>query len=73
MTHCDCEACKQDRELLDMMREFLPLFLAMTRAQAMASQTMSNKWREMEGETKFRKANEKKNDIMQTERIAINA
>lgn len=63
MTHCDCEECKRNRELLEMMSEFMPLFLAIVRAQAMASQTVANKWREGQGETMFRKANERKDDI----------
>ena len=59
MTHCDCPECIRDRELLKTMRELLPLLLIMARAQAVASTTMSNKWRELEGETVFRKLNQK--------------
>lgn len=56
--HCDCAECKRDRELLDSIRDLLPLLVVMARAQAMASTTMSNKWRELEGETVFRKVTE---------------
>jgi hypothetical protein len=59
MTHCDCEQCKQDRELIELVREFMPLFMAIVRAQAMAAQTVSNKWRDGQGETAFRKMHEK--------------
>ena len=60
MIHCDCPDCTRDRELLESMRELLPLLLAIARAQAMTAITVSNKWRDMEGETAFRKMNEKK-------------
>lgn len=53
--HCDCPECQKDRELLRMMREYLPLLMMIARAQATASQTVANKWRDLEGETKFRK------------------
>ncbi len=72
MTHCDCEQCKRDRELLEQVREFIPIFMAVMRAQAMAAQTVSNKWREGQGETMFRKMNEKKGDIIQ-EKVLVNA
>lgn len=54
MNHCNCEQCQKDRELLDMVKEVLPLLLVVARAQAMAATTVSNKWKEGEGETKFR-------------------
>ena len=60
MLHCDCDECKRNRELLEMMREFMPLLVAITRSQALASTTVSNKWRELEGETAFRKMLEKR-------------
>lgn len=37
-----------------MMREMLPMLIMFARSYAMASTTISNKWRELEGETKFR-------------------
>lgn len=58
MTHCDCPECQKDRELLKELRELLPLLVFMARAQAVASTTISNKWRELEGETTFRRINE---------------
>jgi hypothetical protein len=60
MNHCTCPDCTRDRELLNSVRELLPLILAVTRAQAMASTTISNKWKEMEGETEFRRMIEKR-------------
>lgn len=53
-THCNCPECARDRELLLMMREMLPMLIMFARSYAMASTTISNKWRELEGETKFR-------------------
>ena len=53
-THCDCPECQKDRELLSMMREMLPMLIIFARSYAMASTTISNKWKDLEGETKFR-------------------
>ncbi len=52
-------------ELENMLRELMRILLPIARAQAMAATTVSNKWRELEGETFFRKMNEKKSDIIQ--------
>jgi hypothetical protein len=72
VTHCNCDDCKHDRELLASVRELLPLLLAIARAQAMAAQTVANKWRDGEGETAFRKMNEQKKHDIITERIPVN-
>ena len=73
MNHCDCDACKRDRELMEMVREFLPLLVILARAQASASINISHKWRDLDGEGMFKKLNEmRKGDIMQTERMAVN-
>ena len=53
-THCDCPECQKDRELLAMMHEMLPMLIIFARSYAMASTTISNKWKDLEGETKFR-------------------
>lgn len=58
MTHCDCADCQKDRKLLKTVRELLPLLLFMARAQAVASTTTANKWRELEGESIFRRMKE---------------
>lgn len=60
LEHCNCEQCQHDRELLNNLRDVLPLLMAVLRAQAMAATTVSNKWKELEGETEFRKMIEKK-------------
>ena len=73
MNHCDCDACKRDRELLEMVREFLPLLMILARAQASASINVSHKWRDLDGEGMFKKLNEThKSDIIKAERIAVN-
>lgn len=53
-THCTCPECEKNRELLSMMREMLPMLIIFARSYAMASTTVSNKWRDLEGESKFR-------------------
>ena len=53
-THCNCPECQKDRELLAMMREIMPLLIIFARSYAVASTTISNKWKDLEGETKFR-------------------
>lgn len=58
MTHCDCQECQKDRELLKEIRDLLPLLVFMARAQAVASTTMANKWRDMQGESVFRRMKE---------------
>lgn len=64
-THCDCPECKKDRELLAMMREMLPMLIIFARSYAMASTTISNKWRDLEGETKFRMVIDKQKTTVQ--------
>lgn len=53
-THCNCPECQKDRETLLLMREMLPMLIIFARSYAMASTTISNKWKDLEGETKFR-------------------
>ena len=65
MTHCPCDDCKRDRELLESMRELLPLLLFMARAQVQTGTTIANKWKELDGEIAFREmADRKKRDII---------
>lgn len=49
-------------ELENMVHDLIQILLPIVRAQAMASTTVSNKWRELEGETFFRDMNKKNCD-----------
>lgn len=73
MIHCNCPECTRDRELLESMRELLPLLMMLARAEVQAATTISKKWKELGGEASFREMIEKrKNDIIPVERMTVN-